>query len=68
LAQRRRARPRSRRPLACYRRSCVRRSTAWKARKVAGCVSGDRRLTAQGRAGQANIVQAADRVKDAFKG
>jgi uncharacterized protein YjbJ (UPF0337 family) len=38
-------------------------------KKVAGRVTGNRRLKAQGRAGQArgNLMQAADKVKDAFK-
>jgi len=38
--------------------------------KGAGRVTGNRRLKAQGGAGQArpNIVQAAGKVKDAFKG
>ena len=40
-----------------------------KAKKVVGRLTGNRRLKAQGRAGQArgNLMQAADKVKDAFK-
>jgi uncharacterized protein YjbJ (UPF0337 family) len=43
---------------------------AWKAGKVAGCVTGNRRLNVQGRPGRAraNIVRAAGKVKDTFKG